>query len=134
MPVAKLYNTATSQWEAVIVGKQGPVGPTGPTGATGSFSTAQTVETVASSRALTTADKGKLLINSAAITVTVEGLAVGEQVDFIQMNVGQITFAAGAGVTLNSRNNRFKTAGQYAVATIKCVASNSYVLAGDVSI
>lgn len=35
MTVIKQYNAGTSQWEAIVVGKQGPQGPTGPTGPTG---------------------------------------------------------------------------------------------------
>jgi hypothetical protein len=35
MPRLKAYNTATSQWEYIAVGGQGPIGLTGPTGATG---------------------------------------------------------------------------------------------------
>ena len=35
MTVIKEYNSSTSQWETIVVGKQGPVGPTGATGATG---------------------------------------------------------------------------------------------------
>lgn len=35
MPVAKIYNPSTGQWEAVIVGKEGPQGTTGATGQDG---------------------------------------------------------------------------------------------------
>jgi hypothetical protein len=134
MPVAKIYNTGTSQWETVIVGKQGPTGATGATGATGpqgGFDSTQTIETVSTSRALTSADKGKLILNGGAITITVEGLSVGEQVDFLQTNAAQITFTPGSGITLNSKGGNRKTAAQYSPASIKCVASNSYVLIGD---
>jgi hypothetical protein len=121
-------------------GSEGPTGPTGPTGATGTtgptganggFDSAQTVESVSTSRSLSSSDVGKLLTNSAAITLTVAGLSIGQQVDFIQTNASQITFAAGSGVTLNSRDSLLKTGGQYSVASIKCIATNVYVLAGD---
>lgn len=112
-------------------GATGPTGPTGATGSAGTFSATQTVESVGSSRALTSADAGKLITNSGAITITVEGLSVGQQVDFLQTNASQITFTPGGGITLNSKNNNRKTAAQYSPASIKCVASNSYVLAGD---
>jgi hypothetical protein len=35
MSVIKQYNNITSQWETIVVGKQGPQGATGPIGATG---------------------------------------------------------------------------------------------------
>jgi hypothetical protein len=35
MSALKRYNTDTSQWEYVAIGKQGPTGNTGNTGATG---------------------------------------------------------------------------------------------------
>ena len=35
MPVAKIWDNATSQWVPVIIGQQGVTGPTGPTGLTG---------------------------------------------------------------------------------------------------
>lgn len=117
-------------------GATGDTGPTGPTGATGdtgpagTFSSTQTIET-GSTRALTSADAGKLITNSGAITITVEGLSVGQQVDFLQTNASQITFQAGSGVTLNSKGAKLKTAAQYSPASVKCVASNSYVLVGD---
>lgn len=114
-------------------GASGATGATGPTGASGTFSSTQTIESVGSSRSLTSADAGKLITNSGAITITVEGLAVGQQVDFLQTNASQITFTPGGGVTLNSKSNNRKTAAQYSPASIKCVASNSYVLVGDLA-
>ena len=140
MAVAKIYNSSSLQWESVVVGADGPIGPTGPTGATGptgptgpqgGFDSTQTIETVGTSRALTSADAGKLILNSAAITITVEGLSVGQQVDFLQNTADQITFAAGSGVTLNSKDGNLLTAAQYSPAGIKCVATDTYVLVGD---
>jgi hypothetical protein len=79
------------------------------------------------------ADAG-LTINSTstAITVTISNtLSAGQRIDFIQTGAGQITFAAGSGVTLNSKGAKLKTAGQYSAATVICLASGSYVLIGD---
>jgi hypothetical protein len=111
-------------------GATGDTGPTGPTGPTGGFSSTQTIEN-GSTRALTSADAGKLITNSGAITITVQGLSVGQQVDFVQTNASQITFTPGSGITLNSKGNKRKTAAQYSPASIKCIASDSYVLLGD---
>jgi hypothetical protein len=133
-------------WDAVLVeSPAGPQGETGPTGAEGpegpagadgadgvdgSFSSTQTVEN-GSTRALTSADAGKLITNTGAITITVQGLSAGQQVDFLQTNTAQITFTPGSGITLNSKSDNRKTAAQYSPASVKCVASNSYVLVGD---
>jgi hypothetical protein len=131
------YPTAVgADWE--LFASKGDTGPTGDTGSPGAdgedggFDSTQTVESVSTSRSLSSSDVGKLITNSAAITITVTGLSVGQQVDFIQTNSSQITFAAGSGVTLYSKNSRVKTAGQYSPATIKCIASNTYVLIGDI--
>ncbi len=73
-------------------------------------------------------------INStgSAITVTVSNtLTPGQRIDFVQTGTGQITFAAGSGVTLNSKDSKLKTAGQYSGATVICLASGSYLLVGD---
>ncbi len=73
-------------------------------------------------------------INStgSAITVTVsDTLNAGQRIDFVQTGSGQITFAAGSGVTLNSKGSKLKTAGQYAAASVLCLASGSYLLVGD---
>jgi hypothetical protein len=121
-------------------GEAGPTGPTGsdgatgPTGATGGFSSTQAIESVGTSRALTATDSGKLITNSGAITVTVEGLTVGQQVDFLQTNSSQITFVAGSGITLNSKDSKLKTNSQYSPASIKCIATNTYVLIGDLGV
>jgi hypothetical protein len=69
-----------------------------------------------------------------AITVTIANvLAVGERIDFLQDGSGQITFAAGSGVTLQAFSSATKTAGQYAAATVECVASGQYRLIGNVA-
>jgi hypothetical protein len=116
---------------SITVSNLGPAGADGDDGADGTFSSTQTIETVASSRALASGDAGKLILNSAAVTVTVQGLSVGQQVDFLQNVAGQITFVAAGGSTLNSKDGNLKTAAQYSPAGIKCVATNTYVLIGD---
>lgn len=67
-----------------------------------------------------------------AVTMTIANvLAVGESVTFVQYGAGQITFAAGSGVTLTSYNNYLKAAGQHATVSVVCVASGLYSLAGN---
>jgi hypothetical protein len=79
-------------------------------------------------------DKNSIIRSTgSAITITIANvLAIGERIDFVQSGTGQITFAA-SGVTLQSRDNKLKTAGQHAGATVMCVASEVYVLIGDLA-
>jgi hypothetical protein len=82
------------------------------------------------------ADRGKLILTTAssAVTMTIQtGFGTGERVDILQNGTGQITFAAGSGVTLASRASRLKTAGQFAGATIIHLGSNAYRLVGDLT-
>lgn len=113
-----------------VNGTNGTNGTDGADGADGGFDSTQTIE-AGTTRALTSADAGKLITNAGAITITVEGLTAGQQVDFIQTNAAQITFVAGAGVTLSSKGGNLKTAAQYSPASVKCIATNTYVLLGD---
>jgi hypothetical protein len=70
--------------------------------------------------------------SATAVTMTVANvLAIGESVQYIQFGAGQITFAAGAGVTLRSVDNKLKTNKQYSVAAVTCVASGEYLVTGD---
>jgi len=122
----KLGDGATA-WTALGYG-----GVQGTAGTDGGFDTGQTIDDKATSYSLVSGDAGKLITNSAAITITVDDvLSVGEQVDFLQNNALQITFAAGSGVTLNSKGAKLLTNAQYAPASVKCVASGVYVLVGD---
>jgi hypothetical protein len=68
-----------------------------------------------------------------AITITVDNVLTqqGDRIDFIQAGAGQITFAAGAGVTLSSRSGLLKTNGQFAAATVLFGGSGVYYLIGN---
>jgi hypothetical protein len=130
----------TTAWASLAYGGiQGPAGTDGVDGTNGTngtdgvdggFDSTQTIES-GTTRALTSADAGKLITNAGAITITVEGLTTGQQVDFVQTNAAQITFVAGSGVTLNSKDGNLKTNAQYSPASIKCIATDTYVLLGD---
>lgn len=104
------------------------------------------VDSAVSSAAITTAvsdksanyaivagDKNTFIRSTgSAITITINNvLSVGESVQFIQAGPGQITFAAGSGVTLSSADGNLKTAKQYAGATVVCGASGVYYLIGN---
>ena len=94
---------------------------------------AGTVSDKSANYAILATDAGNTIRSTgSAITVTVDNvLSVGQRVDFLQDGSGQITFAAGSGVTLQSKGSKLKTAAQYSAASVLCVASGQYRLIGD---
>lgn len=85
-------------------------------------------------------DDGKLvtLSNAGAITLTVPpnssvAFPVGAEIDLAQLGAGQVTVAPGSGVTINSYQGKTNTAGQYAGATVKQTAANSWLLIGNLA-
>jgi hypothetical protein len=94
---------------------------------------AQTVSDKSANYSIVAGDAYALIRStSTAITITIDNvLTVGQRVDFAQYGSGQVTFAAGSGVTLNSADGNLKTAKQYAGATVECVASGVYWLVGN---
>ncbi len=90
----------------------------------------------ATSFTVAAASAGRLINCTASATVTVTantGMAVGQRIDFIQGGTGQVVFAPGAGVTLQSAGGKLKTKERYSAASIVCVAANDYRLIGDLS-
>jgi len=72
--------------------------------------------------------------NASGTTVTIDDeISVGERIDFVQKGAGAITFAAGSGVTLNSKDALLSTAGQYVGATVIKEAANTYYLIGNLA-
>ena len=93
-----------------------------------------TVSEQGTSRAIVAGDANSFIYATAAITITVDDeLAIGETINYIQNAAGAITFAAGAGVTLNSKDDALDTGGQFAGASITKKATNSYYLVGDLA-
>lgn len=89
---------------------------------------------------LVLADAGKLkeTTNVAAVTLTVPpnssvAFAVGTQVALRQYGTGQITVAAGVGVTIRSYLAQLKSIGQYAELLLTKRASDEWLLAGPTS-
>ena len=96
--------------------------------------TGTTVSEQGTSRAIVAGDANSFVYATAAITITVDDeLAIGETINFIQNAAGVITFAAGSGVTLNSKDAAVLTGGQFAGASITKKATNSYYLVGDLA-
>jgi len=74
--------------------------------------------------------------SSAATALTVPpnsavALPVGTMIEIEQAGAGALSVVAGAGVTINSRGGDLVLAGQYAVAALKKVATDSWTLTGD---
>jgi hypothetical protein len=80
------------------------------------------------------ADRGSTIRSTgSAITITINNVLTqqGDRIDFVQAGAGQITFAAGAGVTLSSDTAFLKTKGQFAGATVLFGGSGVYYLIGN---
>lgn len=85
----------------------------------------------------TDASKVVTASNAGAITITVPPATyvAGDIVTVIQTGAGQVTFAEGSGVTINSTGTADapKLRAQYSAAQVICVASNSFVIVGDIA-
>lgn len=85
-------------------------------------------------------DDGKLVTmdNASASTLTIPpngtvAFGIGTQINIMQLGAGQVTITAGAGVTLRSNGTKLKTNGQYAVATCCKIASDTWVVIGNLA-
>ena len=127
------------------LGPTGPTGPTGSTGATGPTGPTGNNLVGFNSQTGTTytfviGDKDKLVqaSNASAITVTVPPsvFSANDQISIAQTGAGQVTFAAGAGVTITSTGASAaapKLRAQYSAASVICTASNTFLIIGDLS-
>jgi hypothetical protein len=78
------------------------------------------------------------LNNASAITLTVPtnatlAFGIGTRIDLLQLGAGQVTVAGAGGVTVNSRGAALKLNGQYARATLEKIATDAWILVGDVT-
>ena len=55
------------------------------------------------------------------------------RIDFVQLGAGQVSFAGAAGVTIYSSGSRLKLANIYSAATLLKVATDGWVLIGDLA-
>ena len=127
------------------IGPTGPTGPTGSTGATGA--TGATGPVLAGFNAqtgttytLVAGDVNKLVTasNASAITVTVPPsvYSANDVINVQQIGAGQVTFAAGSGVTITSTGATTaapKLRAQYSSASVICSASNTFTIVGDIA-
>jgi len=87
---------------------------------------------------LVLADAHKLVTqsNASGITTTVPpnssvAFEIGDQVNLLQLGAGQVTVAAGSGVTIRSQGSKLKLNGQYATATLVKIGTDEWVLLGN---
>ena len=85
-------------------------------------------------------DDGKLITcdNGSAIALTIPpsssvNYGIGTQINVMQLGAGQVTITAGVGVTFRSAGTKIKTNGQYAVATCCKIATDTWVLVGNLA-
>jgi len=78
------------------------------------------------------------LSNTGGITLTVppSTFSTGQVIDVQQINTGQVTFAAGSGVTITSTGATAaapKLRAQYSAASVLCTGSNTFTVLGDIA-
>jgi hypothetical protein len=100
-----------------------------------------TLNAVTDTYTLVLADAHKLVTcsKSTAFTVTIPpnssvAFDIGDQVNLMQIGTGQITIAAGSGVTLNAQGSKVKLNGQWATATAVKIATDTWVLVGNTAV
>jgi hypothetical protein len=76
--------------------------------------------------------------NASPITVTIPPsvFSANDTVNIAQFGAGQVTFAQGAGVTINSTGATAtapKLRAQWSSASVICTASNTFLVIGDIS-
>jgi hypothetical protein len=128
-----------------VVGPTGPTGPTGATGPTGSTGAAGGGIAAINAQTGTTytlvaGDLNDLvtLSNTGGITLTVPPsvFSTNDIINIAQINTGQVTFAQGAGVTINSTGATAtapKLRARWSTASVICTASNTFLVVGDIA-
>jgi hypothetical protein len=118
----------------------GPTGATGATGATGTWDTVQPIEVKSDTYTLVLADAGKLIrcTKGTAMSIIIptnaaEAYSIGQRVDVMQYGAGQVTVSGDTGVTLRSTPTN-KLRATYSTASIIKIATDEWVLAGDVAL
>lgn len=98
------------------------------------FATESAVQEKAINYTIQASDANSYIYATDEITITVaDVLSPGQTINFIQNTEAAITFAADTGVTLNSKEAKLLTNGQYSGASLTCKASGVYYLVGDLA-
>lgn len=70
---------------------------------------------------------------ASAITFTVDDVfPIGGRAEFVQSGAGELTFTAGAGVTIQAYGTATKLAGQHAWAAVVCLGTGIYGVVGNI--
>jgi hypothetical protein len=92
------------------------------------------VQEKASNYTLLASDAGSYIYVTAEATITVaDVLEVGETVNIISTTADAVDFAAGAGVTLYSKDSLVALTGQYSGASVTKKATGDYFIIGDLA-
>jgi len=99
-----------------------------------------TIDTKTTDYTIGLADAGKtLLIDSTTdrtVTVPLNSdvpFAIGQRLDVVRLNTGNVTFAGVVGVNINSKNSNKKIAARYSGASLIKYDTNTWVLIGDLT-
>jgi len=122
-------------------GAAGAAGATGATGATGAAGAILAINAqTGTTYTLVAGDLNDLvtLSNAGAITLTLPPsvFSANDVINIAQIGVGQVTFAQGAGVTINSTGATAtapKLRARYSSSTVICTAANTFLVVGDIS-
>ena len=80
-------------------------------------------------------DNGRVVLANSASKITgtiVSGNTTGFNTSIIQLGAGQIEITgSGVGVVINSFNNQFRTAGQFATISLLHTGNNRYIMYGN---
>ena len=156
--MAQLKYWNGSAWVNAVVGAQGPIGPTGaastvpgptgpagnngatgptgPTGNTGAAGPATVIQNERSSAyTIASSDNGKFIdITTGGVTIsTTTAMTAGQNFVIYNDSTSNQAITQGVGITLRqagTANTGSRTLAQYGIATVLCVASNTYVVAG----
>jgi hypothetical protein len=98
-------------------------------------------QTLSYTPVLTDAQKIVTMNSGSALNFTIPtdasvGFAVGDQINILQLGLGQVTIAAVTPGTTSvvSQGGKLKTNGQYAMATAVKVAANQWVVVGNLAV
>lgn len=116
-------------------GIQGVKGDTGDTGANGVYTTVTVADTT-KTLALTDASTLQECTSASATTITVPpnssvAFVLDTEIAILQYGAGQVSIAAGAGVTIRSNSNMLKISSQYGSVALKKIGTDEWLLVGS---
>jgi hypothetical protein len=98
------------------------------------------IEEYTTDHILALADKGRTIEMNNAATIDVEvppngdvAFPIKSRIDIVQTGAGQVTFTAGVGVTILSKDGNLAIGGQYGAASLYKRDTNVWVLIGDLA-